>query len=173
MDEWDVGIHARWCTKLLVDETNQWLPITVDVQTTHEWENDEGIHTRWCRINWWWLYQMMCKTSGDERDRWRKSYHMMYETTFGGWDQWRTSHTRWCRKLLLHERDEEVHARWYAIQLFMDKTNGELRIPDDVQYNCWWMRQMTESIPDDVWNNCWWMETIKECPYQMVFKTTV
>ena len=32
----------------------------------------------------------------------------------------------------------------------MDETNEGLLIPDDVQNNCWWMREMKKSLPDDL-----------------------
>ena len=35
-------------------------------------------------------------------------------------------------------------------QLLMDETNEGLPMPDDVQNNCWWIRQMKEFIPDVV-----------------------
>ena len=147
MVESDEAINARWCTKqLLMDEA------------------DEVIHTRWCTN----------KLSMDETNegppkpeiykttvyRWerRNPYQMMCESTVNWWDHWRTTYTRWYTKqLLMDESDEWVLARWYTNPPFTDETNGGLPIPGDVQNNCWWMREMKESMPDDVRNNCWWM----------------
>ena len=68
---------------------------------------------------------------------------------------------------------DETHTRWCTKQLLMDEINEGLPIPDEVQNNCWWMRQIMESIPDGVRNNCWWMRPVKDYPYQMRYKTTV
>ena len=76
MDEADEGIHTRWYTKqLLMDVTNEGLPIQDDVQTTVD---------GWYR--WGNPYQMMYKTTINVRDRWRNEYQMMYEATVDGWD---------------------------------------------------------------------------------------
>ena len=96
----------------------------------------------------------------------------MHETTVDGWHQWRTNDTRWSTKkqLLMDETDEGIHAWWCTKLLLMDETNERLPIPDDVQNNCWWMRQMEESILDGVRNNWWWMRPMKDYPYQMMYK---
>ena len=52
----------------------------------------------------------------------------------------------------------------------MDQTNQGLSIPDDVQNNCWWTRQIKKSIPDDARNNCWWMRPTKDYQYQIMYK---
>ena len=80
----------------------------------------------------------------------------MFKTTVGVWDQRRTTHTRWCTK-----------------QLRTDEANEAIPIPDCVLNNCWWMREMKESIPYDVRNNCWWMWPVIEYPYQMMYKRNV
>ena len=51
----------------------------------------------------------------------------------------------------MDERDEEIHTRWCTKQLLIDETNEGLPISDDVQNNCWWMREMKESMPE--WRN--------------------
>ena len=71
----------------------------------------------------------------------------------------------WCTK--------GMHARWCTKQLLMDATNEELPIPDDEQKNCWWMREIKDSMLDDVWYNCKWMIPMKDYPYQMMYKATV
>ena len=81
--------------KLLVDETNEGLPIRDVVQN-----------------NCWW------------KERWRNPYQMVYETTVDRWDKWRTTNTRWSTKQqLMDETDEVFHTRWCTKQLLMGETN--------------------------------------------------
>ena len=146
MDETDEGIHTRWCTRqLLMGKTNEGLPIPDHVQNACSW-------TR----------------------KMKNPYQIMYETTADGWNQWRTAYTRWYTKqLLMDDKDEGIHNRWCTKQLLMDEVNEILPIPDDIQNNCWWMREMKESIPDEARNNSWWMRRMKDYPCQMMYKTTV
>ena len=69
------------------------------------------------------------------------------------------------------ETDEGIHNRWSTKQLLMDDTKG-LPIPDDVQNNFWWTRQLKEFTPDDVRNKWWWMRPMNDYPYQMIYKIT-
>ena len=165
IDERDWGIHARWCTKQLsTDETNDGLPIPDDIQNnfwrtrqTKESTPDD------VRINCWWLRPVK-----DYR------YQMMYKTTVDGWNQWRTTHTGWCTKQpLVDETDEENHTRWCAKQLLRGESNEVLPIPDNIQNNCWWMREMKKPIQDDVRNNCLWIRRMIYYLYEMMFKITV
>ena len=77
------------------------------------------------------------------------------------------------KQLLMDEIDEEIHTRWCAKQPLMHESKEGLPIVDEVQNNCWWMRQMKKSIPDDVQNIFWWMRPMKDYSYQMKYKTTV
>ena len=71
------------------------------------------------------------------------------------------------------ERTQGIHARWCTKQPLMDQTNEGLTIPDDVQSNWWWTKQMKNSMPDDAGNNLWSMRPMKNYPYQKMCKTTV
>ena len=122
MKHTDEGVHTRWCTKqLLMDETNEGLPIPDDV------------HCNCC-----WTRQMMVSIPDDGRNdcwwvRQRKDYpYQMVPKTLFMDDIDEVIHTRWCNRNCWWMRDEEIHIRWCTKQLLMDETNEELLIPDDV-----------------------------------------
>ena len=149
----------------------------------------------WVRRMKCYPYQMIYKATVDGRGRWRNPCQMIHrlltdETvcessgmnsficfahhdaqTVYRWDQWMTTHTNMMyKKLLMNERDEKIHTRWCTKQLLTYETNKGLHIPDSVQNNCWWMREIMKSITDDVRKNWWWMRPMKDNPYQIVCK---
>ena len=158
VDEWD-----RWSNpyqmmhKTTVDGWNQWGNTQTTWGTKHMLmdETGEGIHTRYCakqvlmdetnegipiphevQNNCWWM-------TTDERVH----TSMMYKTNVDGWDRQRNPYHMMTKQLLT------------------DETNEGLSIPDEIQNNCWWMRQMRKSIPDSVQNNCWWLRPMKDYQY--------
>ena len=145
-DEWEQSrtAHTRWCTKqLLMDETDE------GILPDNVWNN-----CGWMRPMKNYPFQMVNKATGDGR-----------ETS--------NIHTRWCTKqLLMDEKDDGIHTRWCTKQLSMDENNEELPIRDGAQ-STKLMNEREEIIPDDVRNNCWWMRPMKDCTYQMMYKTAL
>ena len=184
-----------------VDGWDQWKTThTSDVYNNCWWtrEMNESIRDD-VHNNCWWVIQMNesipdelqtnCSWTRQRRESilddvrnncwWTRlmkdyQYQTVYKITVCGWVRWGNLYPRWCAKQLLTDKtneglpipDDVQNNCWWMRQM-------KKSIPDDVQSNCWWMRQMKKSIPDDVQNNCWWMRPIKDYPHQMRYKTTV
>ena len=167
--------------QLLMDETNEGLPISDEVQNNFLWMRQmkksipDGVRNNclWMRPMNDYPYQIMYKTTADGWGRWRNPHQMMCKRTAGGWgiwrnpyqmmggtivdgwDQWRTSHTRWCTSQTTVDGwnlRTTTQARWCPKELLMDDINKG-------------------SIPDDVGKNCWWNRPTKGYPGKMVHKT--
>ena len=151
MDERAERIHARWRTKqLLMDQTKKGHSIPDEVQNNFWWTRQmkESIPGDVQNNCWWWKHK-------ENHTRWCTKQLLMVETNE------ELPHQIMYKELLMDERTDGIHARWLTKQMLMDQTKEGISIPDDVQNNCWWMRQMKDIIPD-ARSKCEWKRQTKQ-----------